>query len=82
MSACNLKNVVEEISEQLPDSRIVIAADNDEAGKTAAQRVSDISNTRIVYPTQGFKDFNDMYQAVGIEEVRNVFIQMKEKSND
>ena len=73
MSACNLKNVVEEISEQLPDSRIVIAADNDEAGKTAAQRVSDISNTRIVYPTQGFKDFNDMYQDVGTEGVRNVF---------
>jgi len=82
MSACNLKNVVEKISEQLPRSQIIIAADNDNAGKNAAQSVSDIPNTRIVYPTQGFKDFNDMYQAVGAEEVRNVFIQMKEKSND
>jgi len=73
MSACNLKNVVEKISEQLPRSQIIIAADNDNAGKNAAQRVSDIPNTRIVYPTQGFKDFNDIYQAVGIEEVKNIF---------
>ena len=73
MSACNLKNVVEKISEQLPDSRIIIAADNDEAGRNAAQEVSDIPNVQIVYPTQGFKDFNDMYQAVGEERVRNVF---------
>ena len=73
MSSCNLKNVVEKISEQFPNSRIVIAADNDDAGRNAAQRVSDIPNTRIVYPTQGFKDFNDMYQAVGAEKVRRVF---------
>jgi phage/plasmid primase-like uncharacterized protein len=73
MSACNLKNVVKKISEQLPDSRIVIAADNDEAGRNAAQGVSDIPNVQIVYPTQGFKDFNDMYQVVGAEGVRNVF---------
>ena len=73
MSASNLKNVTGEISKQLPDSRIVIAADNDEAGRNAAQEVSDIPNVQIVYPTQGFKDFNDMYQDVGTEGVRNVF---------
>lgn len=73
MSSCNLKNVVKKISGQLPDSRIVIAADNDEAGRNAAQGVSDIPNVQIVYPTQGFKDFNDMYQDVGTEGVRNVF---------
>jgi len=73
MSSCNMKNVVEKISKQLPDSRIVIAADNDEAGRNAAQGVSDIPNVKIVYPTQGFKDFNDMYQVVGEEGVRNVF---------
>lgn len=73
MSSCNLKNVVEKISRQLPDSQIIIASDNDEAGRTAAQGVSDILNVQIVYPTQGFKDFNDMYQVVGAEEVRNVF---------
>ena len=73
MSASNLKNVTGEISKQLPDSRIVIAADNDEAGRNAAQGVSDIPNVQIVYPTQGFKDFNDMYQAKGKEEVRKIF---------
>lgn len=73
MSASNLKNVTGEISKQLPDSRIVIAADNDEAGRNAAQGVSDIPNVQIVYPTQGFKDFNDMCQVVGAEGVRNVF---------
>lgn len=74
MSSINIKNVSEKIAAQFPNSRIIIAADNDDAGRNAAQRVSDIPNTRIVYPTQGFKDFNDMYQVVGIEKVRNVFI--------
>ena len=64
---------MEKISEQLPNSRIIIAADNDEAGRNAARGVSDIPNVQIVYPTQGFKDFNDMYQTVGAEGVRNVF---------
>ena len=74
MSSINIKNVSEKIAAQFPNSRIIIAADNDDAGRNAAQRVSDIPNTRIVYPTQGFKDFNDIYQVVGIEKVRNVFI--------
>jgi phage/plasmid primase-like uncharacterized protein len=82
MSACNLKNVVEKISKQLPDSRIVIAADNDEAGRNVAQGVSDIPNVQIVYPTQGFKDFNDMYQAVGAEEVNSVFYSFMRKENE
>lgn len=82
MSSCNLKNVVEKISEQLSNSQIVIAADNDRAGRAAALEVSDIPNVEIVYPTQGFKDFNDMYQAVGAEKVKNVFIGLQVEENE
>ena len=76
MSACNLKNVVEKIADQFPDSRIIIAADNDEAGRNAAESAKESLKDReikTIYPTQGFKDFNDMYQVVGAEEIRNVF---------
>ncbi len=76
MSACNLKNVVEKIADQFPDSRIIIAADNDEAGRNAAESAKESLKDReikTIYPTQGFKDFNDMYQVVGAEGVRNVF---------
>ena len=82
MSSINIKPVVEKITEQFTNSRIVIAADNDDAGRNAALSVSDIPNTRIVYPTQGFEDFNDMYQAVGAEKVRNVFIGLQVEENE
>ena len=36
MSAYNLKNVVERILQQFPNSKIIIAADNDKAGREAA----------------------------------------------
>lgn len=82
MSSLNIKPVAEKIAEQFPNAEIIIAADNDEAGRAGAQGVSDIPNVVIVYPTQGFKDFNDMYQAVGTEKVRNVFIGLQVEENE
>ncbi len=59
-------------------------SDNDEAGRKAAESAKESLKNReieIIYPTREFKDFNDMYQVVGKEEVRKVFIQMEEKNN-
>jgi len=77
MSSCNMKNVAEKIAEQFPNSEIIIAADNDEAGRkavTEAQKaISGKVSCATIYPLPEFNDFNDMYQDVGTEGVRNVF---------
>jgi len=69
MSSCNMKNVAEKIAEQFPNSEIIIAADNDEAGRkavTEAQKaISGKVSCAAIYPLPEFNDFNDMYQAVG-----------------
>jgi len=51
--------------------RVVIGADNDPAGKSAAQRAADAFNVfgrdvRIMLPSPNFKDFNDELR--GIED--------------
>ena len=74
MSACNLKCVVERILQKFPNSKIVIAADNDEAGRKAAEDAKQAVNTiEIVYPTHECNDFNDLYIAYGAEAVKNCF---------
>jgi putative DNA primase/helicase len=66
MSACNMKAVALKIRELFPYSDIIIAADNDDAGKQAAEEASRAlgCNVPIIYPTQG-KDFNDMLIEAG-----------------
>ena len=74
MSACNLRCVVEKITKQFPNSKIVIAADNDKAGKKAAEDAKQAVNTiEIVYPMHEFNDFNDMYVARGAKAVTVYF---------
>lgn len=74
MSSCNLKPVIERIAKQFPDSKIIIAADNDEAGRKAAEETKHAINTiEIVYPTHECNDFNDLYVAYGTEAVKACF---------
>ena len=74
MSACNLKCVVEKIAKQLPSSKIIVAADNDEAGRKYAEDAKQAVNTiEIVYPTHECNDFNDLHVAYGAEAVKNCF---------
>ena len=71
MSAYNLKSVAIKISEQFRYSRIVIAADNDEAGiKAAKEAKQSISDCSIVYPKYECNDFNDLFIAYGEEAVK------------
>lgn len=74
MSACNLKYVVENIAKPFPDSKIVIAAGNDEARRKASKDAKQAVNTiEIVYPTHGCNDFNDLYVAYSTNTVRACF---------
>lgn len=74
MSACNLRCVVEKLARRFPNSKIVIAADNDEAGRKAAEDAKQAVNTiEIVYPTHECNDFNDLRVAHGSEAVKACF---------
>jgi putative DNA primase/helicase len=76
MSACNMKCIALRIRELLPKSRIIIAADKDEAGLKAATEAFCAlgSNTQIIYPTQ-CNDFNDIFIEIGPDGLK---IQLQE----
>ena len=74
MSVCNLKCVVEKIAKQFPNSKIIVAADNDKAGRKYAEDAKQAVNTiEIVYPTHECNDFNDLHVVYGAEAVKNCF---------
>ena len=74
MSACNLKCIVEKIAKQFPNAKIIIAADNDEAGRKSAEDTKQaIDSLEIVYPTHECNDFNDLHIAYGAEAVKACF---------
>ncbi len=77
MSSGNLNNVAEKIAEQFPKAEIIIAADNDKAGRdafTKAQKaISGKVSCTAIYPSPEFNDFNDMYRAVGAERLKKYF---------
>jgi DNA primase len=52
-------------------SKVIIAADGDEASRQAAiESVQALgNNAQIIYPTQG-KDFNDMFKIVGRDNLK------------
>ena len=74
MSSCNLRPVIERIAKQFPDSKIIIAADNDEAGRKFAEDAKQaIDSVEIVYSTHECNDFNDLHVAFGTEAVKACF---------
>jgi putative DNA primase/helicase len=75
MSACNMKAVALKIRDLFLCSDIVIAADNDEAGRRAAEETSRAlgCNVQIICPTQG-KDFNDMLVRVGSDSLKSYIL--------
>lgn len=64
MSSINMKPVAEKIADQFPNSEIIIAADNDEAGRKAATESQKAISGKVfctaVYPSPEFNDFNDI----------------------
>lgn len=80
MSACNIKTVVAELLKYFKDSKIIIAADNDEAGRRAAEDTKQLPECDIsaVYPTQGCNDFNDLFVEHGAQAIQAIFDKFKE----
>lgn len=75
--AGNLISVVENIKTKFSQAQIIIAGDNDDIGIKKAEEVAKRYNCKILFPIfseeykrEGHKDFNDLYQVEGIEEVR------------
>jgi putative DNA primase/helicase len=82
MSACNMKSVALKIRELFPYSDIIIAADNDDAGRQAAKETFHAPgcNVQIIYPTQG-KDFNDELIATGSNNLKiQILNQIRKES--
>lgn len=84
MSSINIKNVAEKMAEQVPNARIIIAADNDEAGRKAVTEAQKAISGKVfctaIYPSPEFNDFNDMYQVVGAEGLREFFSKLDERN--
>ena len=57
----NMKNIVKALKSWIPTCKIIIAADNDEAGLKAAQQIiENNSNVIVRYPEGAGKDFADI----------------------
>lgn len=69
-SSGNLPIVAEIIREKLAAAKITICADDDEAGRKAAASAAASAGAEVVFPSDGFKDFNDLHTARGIDTVK------------
>jgi putative DNA primase/helicase len=74
MSTSNLKKVALKIRELLPHSKVILAADNDEAGlKTAKEALQALgANVEIIHPTE-CNDFNDVFSQYGSAKILSYF---------
>lgn len=73
-SANNLPVVANLVRHRFPDASILICGDNDEAGRSKGQEAAQAARARLALPkftTGEGKDFNDLHQSEGLEEVRH-----------
>lgn len=76
-SAGNIYSVSESIRKKHPEMAIVIAADNDQAGLTAAEDCkTKISKCSSIVPKNEGEDFNDVFVNQGEQEVKNYFFNV------
>ena len=70
LNASNITNVIQEIKEVKPEVTLIIAGDNDEAGRAACQKAFTDHGVESILPdTEGY-DWNDVWLARGIEFTR------------
>ena len=72
-SANNLPVVANLVRHTFPDASIIICGDNDEAGHGKGQEAAQTAQARLVLPTfstRAGKDFNDLHQSEGLQEIR------------
>jgi putative DNA primase/helicase len=80
MSVTNMREVALAIRKLLPDSMIVIAGDNDDAGRKTAEEAHRAlgGNAKIIYPTHG-KDFNDAFIKIGTANLKTQITELLNK---
>ena len=64
-SSGNMLEATKEIASALPITRIIIAADNDQAGEDAARKASQHCNNLVTAPPEVGTDWNDFFVANG-----------------
>lgn len=72
-SANNLPVVANIVRRMFPDASIMVCGDNDETGRSKGQEAAQAAQARLVLPTfttGAGKDFNDLHQSEGLQEVR------------
>lgn len=70
LNASNITNVIQEIKEVKPEATLIIAGDNDEAGRAACQKAFTEHGVESILPdTEGY-DWNDVWLARGAEFTR------------
>lgn len=72
-SANNLPVVANIVRRMFPDASIMVCGDNDETGRSKGQEAAQAAQARLVLPTFTAgtgKDFNDLHQSEGLQEVR------------
>lgn len=72
-SANNLPVMANIMRSKFPDASIMVCGDNDEAGRGKGQEAAQAAQARLVLPTFTAgtgKDFNDLHQSEGLQEVR------------
>ena len=80
-SAGNLPAVAAIVRSKNALAEIIVCADDDEAGRRYAKLAENTGNGRIVFPGDGFNDFNDLHAAKGLEAVkRSVLGEASEES--
>lgn len=67
MDAGNLEPVAQAARRLFPDAEIIIAGDNDESGtgQAAAHKAALAVGGKVLIPTQGGKDWNDVLTMEG-----------------
>lgn len=71
-SANNLPIVANIVRRKFPDASIMVCGDNDETGRGKGQEAAQAAQARLVLPTFTAgtgKDFNDLHQSEGLQEV-------------
>lgn len=68
--AGNLKHVAEALHTKYPDTKLIVAADNDESG--AGERAAKETGLPYAMPPKTSDDFNDLYLREGAEAVQQV----------
>jgi phage/plasmid primase-like uncharacterized protein len=74
MSAWNMKQAVNKLIKIYPNTKVILAGDNDDAGRAAVKEtlvhMEGIANVSAIFPCKKGQDFNDMLVEDGINNLK------------